>query len=61
MIQVRHGAMPPRDTAETYICVFKKMAKEAVRASAALLLSHAKIRMSLGVLPRRDRAAVVDA
>ncbi|WP_238447190.1 site-specific integrase [Micromonospora sp. 4G55] len=47
MIQHDMGHASPVTTAETYIYVFKKMAKEAVRASAELLLSHAKIRMSL--------------
>jgi integrase len=47
MIQHDMGHASPVTTAETYIYVFKKMAKEAVRASAELLLSHVKIRMSL--------------
>ncbi|PSK66830.1 Tyrosine recombinase XerC [Micromonospora sp. MH33] len=47
MIQHDMGHASPVTTAETYIYVFKKMAKAAVRASAELLLSHVKIRMSL--------------
>ncbi|GAA3752907.1 tyrosine-type recombinase/integrase [Plantactinospora mayteni] len=47
MIQHDMGHASPVTTAETYIYIFKKMAKEAVRATAALLLSHAKVRMSL--------------
>jgi len=34
-------------TADTYVSVFRQVAKAAVRASAELLLSHARIRLSL--------------
>ena len=34
-------------TADTYVTVFRQTAQAAVRASAELLLSHARIRMSL--------------
>ncbi|WP_158610946.1 hypothetical protein [Micromonospora endolithica] len=47
MIQRDLGHASPVTNAETYIYVFRKMDKEAVRASAALLLSHAKTHMSL--------------
>ncbi|MEU1751962.1 hypothetical protein ABZ436_04775 [Micromonospora matsumotoense] len=53
VIQLGMGDASPVTTAETSIHVFRKMAREAVRASAALLLSHAKIRTSLeGALKR---------
>jgi len=34
-------------TADTYVSVFRQAAKAAVTASAELLLSHARIRLSL--------------
>ncbi|WP_327007565.1 site-specific integrase [Dactylosporangium sp. NBC_01737] len=34
-------------TADTYAVVFRQLAKESVHATAALLLSHARVRMSL--------------
>jgi integrase len=46
-IQHQMGHSSPVTTAETYKIVFEKTAQAAVRASAELLLSHARIRMSL--------------
>jgi integrase len=46
-IQHQIGHSSPVTTAETYKIVFEETAQAAVRASAQLLLSHARIRMSL--------------
>jgi hypothetical protein len=40
----RHSAVT---TADTYVSVFRQMAAAAARASAELLLFHARIRLSL--------------
>lgn len=55
-IQHNMGHYSPVTTAETYISVFQQMAHTAVRATAQLLLSHARVRMSLeGRLPNGGR------
>jgi integrase len=46
-IQHQMGRSSPVTTAETHKIVFEQTAQAAVRASADLLLSHARIRMSL--------------
>jgi hypothetical protein len=45
----RRGRVHPGavTTADTYVTVFRQTAQAAVRAAAELLLSHARIRMSL--------------
>jgi len=47
VIQHAMGHSSPVTTAEAYRIVFQQTAQAAVRASAHLLLSHARIRMSL--------------
>lgn len=47
VIQHDMGHSSPVTTAQTYVSVFQQVAKAAVRASAELLLSHTRIRMSL--------------
>jgi integrase len=47
VIQHDMGHSSPVTTAQTYVSVFQQVAKAAVRASAELLLSHTKIRMSV--------------
>src|SRR6266571_2271172 len=47
VIQHDMGHSSAVTTADTYVTVFRQTAKAAVRATAELLLSHARIRMSL--------------
>jgi integrase len=47
VIQHDMGHSSPVTTAQTYVSVFQQTARAAVRAMAELLLSHARIRMSL--------------
>jgi integrase len=48
VIQHDMGHSSAVTTADTYVTVFRQTAQAAVRATAELLLSHARIRMSLG-------------
>jgi integrase len=47
VIQHDLGHSSPVTTAQTYVSVFQQTARAAVRATAQLLLTHARIRMSL--------------